>query len=379
MKRILYVQYTNPAGYPPLQHSSNILADAGWSVLFLGTGSAGAGSLEFPVRPGIEVRKMPFCQPGWKQKLHFLRFSLWVIWTTILWRPDWVYASDHWSAPVAALLVHLPGIRVIYHEHDTPANRSGNRFLRFVTSCRHHVARNADLCIIPNARRLERFVADAGFVRKALCIWNCPGLYELNEEPRPVRGSDIWVLYQGTLVPERLSPAIIQALAQLPSSIKLRAVGYETAGAQGYVAQLTQLAENLGIGDRVEFLPPVSRNQLFAITSQCDIGLAMIPMDSSDQNFEAMTGASNKVFDYMACGLAVIVSDLPEWRAMFTEPGYGVAANPEDVDGITEAIRKLCASVDTMRAAGDAGRRRIREEWNYEAFFQPAMALLEAE
>ena len=34
MKRVVYVQYTNPAAYPPLEHSSRILADAGWQVLF---------------------------------------------------------------------------------------------------------------------------------------------------------------------------------------------------------------------------------------------------------------------------------------------------------------------------------------------------------
>src|ERR1041385_5473127 len=94
--RILYLQYTNPAGYPPLQHSSRILADAGWSVLFLGTGAApplqhssriladagwsvlflgtgaaGSGSLEFPAHQNIEIRRMPFCMAGWRQKLHF--------------------------------------------------------------------------------------------------------------------------------------------------------------------------------------------------------------------------------------------------------------------------------------------------------------------
>jgi hypothetical protein len=33
VKRILYVQYTNPVGYPPLEHSSRILADAGLQIL----------------------------------------------------------------------------------------------------------------------------------------------------------------------------------------------------------------------------------------------------------------------------------------------------------------------------------------------------------
>lgn len=32
-KRIAYVQYANPARYPPLEHRSRMLADAGWEVL----------------------------------------------------------------------------------------------------------------------------------------------------------------------------------------------------------------------------------------------------------------------------------------------------------------------------------------------------------
>ena len=62
MPRILYVQYTNPAGYPPLEHSSRMLADAGWEVLFLGTGALGAGALRFPQHLNIEVRQMPVCR-----------------------------------------------------------------------------------------------------------------------------------------------------------------------------------------------------------------------------------------------------------------------------------------------------------------------------
>ena len=51
-KRMVYVQYTNPAGYPPLEHSSQILAGAGWKVLFLGTGAAGgADGLRFSAHP----------------------------------------------------------------------------------------------------------------------------------------------------------------------------------------------------------------------------------------------------------------------------------------------------------------------------------------
>src|SRR5438477_1167983 len=119
MDRIVFVQYTNPAGYPPLEHSSRILADRGWRVLFLGTGALGAGNLEFPPHVNIEVRRWKFRKPGLGQKLHFLAFNHWVVMTAILLRPKWIYASDPFVCPVGLLLKRL-GFRVLYHEHDSP-------------------------------------------------------------------------------------------------------------------------------------------------------------------------------------------------------------------------------------------------------------------
>jgi hypothetical protein len=49
-----------------------------------------------------------------------------------------------------------------------------------------------------------------------------------------------------------------------------------------------------------------------------------MPTCSRDRNEQAMSGASNKAFDYLVCGLAVLVSNLPDWRSTFVEPGYGL-------------------------------------------------------
>src|ERR1700730_15905503 len=94
MMRILYLQYTNPAGYPPLEHSSRILADDGWQVLFLGTGAHGAGGLRFPEHARITVRLLNFQSAGWRQKLHYAWFCLWCFGWVMKWRPRWIYASD---------------------------------------------------------------------------------------------------------------------------------------------------------------------------------------------------------------------------------------------------------------------------------------------
>src|SRR5690242_5356687 len=180
MYRILYIQYTNPGGYPPLQHSSGMLADAGWRVLFLGTGAAGANDLVFPPTNHISVWRMPFCGAGWRQKLHYLTFCLWVLITTLVWRPRWIYASDPLSCPVALMLTWLPGLRVLYHEHDSPApNGLDDGFQSFVLRTRRRLARRADACILPNMQRLEQFQTELGPLRGSACVWNCPSMSEI--------------------------------------------------------------------------------------------------------------------------------------------------------------------------------------------------------
>jgi glycosyltransferase involved in cell wall biosynthesis len=376
LKRVLYIQYTNPGGYPPLQHSSKILADAGWQVLFLGTGASGAGGLDFPPHERIDVRRMPFLQPGLRQKIQYLRFFLRVLWTALIWRPRWIYASDPLSCPAALALTFVPWVEVLYHEHDMPADKRRDGFFALVMSTRRRLARRARMCVIPNENRLRRFEQELGPLRASVCVWNCPGLYEIPDTPRSAPGASIWLLYHGTLVPERLSTVVIDALALLPDFVCLRAVGYETVGAPGHVAALKRHAESLGIAHRLEFLPAVSRSELLPITLRSDIGLALIPVKASDFNFEAMAGASNKVFDYMACGLPVLVSSIPEWREMFVKRGFGCACDPNDARSIAAALRPLAEDRVKMREMGEAGRRQILANWNYETMFAPVFALM---
>jgi hypothetical protein len=89
-----------------------------------------------------------------------------------------------------------------------------------------------------------------------------------------------------------------------------------------------------------------------------------------------MVGASNKPFDYMANGLALLVSDLAEWRAAFVQPGYGVACDPCNSAGLADILCWLAEHPDETRAMGERGRRQIACAWNYETQFAPVMAQL---
>jgi glycosyltransferase involved in cell wall biosynthesis len=377
LKRILYIQYTNPAGYPPLEHSSRILADAGWQVLFLGTGAVGADALRFPPHPNVRVRCLEFCCPGWRQKLHYFYFCAWTLAWTLLWRPSWIYASDPLVCPAALALCSLPWLRVLYHEHDSPDGPADGGFQRLVRWARKQVARRAACSVLPNDARRQRFKVETGTRQEVFCVWNCPASPEVAPQRTPADGA-FWLLYHGSIVPDRLPLAVVDALAALPDRVKLRVIGYETVGWAGYVEQLRERAKQLGIGHRLEIIGAMSRFELVERCQQCDAGLALVPLTTGDVNHQAMTGASNKAFDYLACGLAILVSDLPDWRALYVEPGYGIPCDPQDAESIARSVRRLADDPALTRSMGERGRQRILNEWNYERCFQPVLRRLQA-
>src|SRR6266545_4232156 len=68
-RRILYLQFTDPAAYPPLEHSSRLLADRGWEVLFLGASTRGESALRLPNHPSIRAKEVRRARGGWGQKV----------------------------------------------------------------------------------------------------------------------------------------------------------------------------------------------------------------------------------------------------------------------------------------------------------------------
>jgi glycosyltransferase involved in cell wall biosynthesis len=121
--------------------------------------------------------------------------------------------------------------------------------------------------------------------------------------------------------------------------------------------------------------PPIAtRVDLLASCGEADVGLSFMPLSTDDANLQFMVGASNKPFDYLARGLALLVSDVPDWRQEYVEHGYGLACDPSDERSIADALRWMYDHPDEMRMMGERGRKRVASDWNYEYQFAPVLA-----
>lgn len=372
--RVLYVQYTNPAAYPPLEHSARILADAGFEVLLIGT-DALSGSLAIEPHERIRVRLRRFHARGAGQKLHYAAFLMWSIVLALRWGPTWIYASDPLSCPIAFVLRALTRAQLVYHEHDSPSEAGEARpgaFMRLVGAARRLVAIRSAVCVLPNEARAARFGRTTGRT-DVLTVWNCPMLSEVTSEA--ARGADgtLRLFYHGSIVPARLPLTAIEALAKTPPSVSLTIAGYETAGHPGYVDTLLGYARTLGVASRIRYLGVLPRGRSLRECAQCDVGISVLPVASDDPNEDAMVGASNKTFDYMAAGLAVLVTDRPDWRETFVERGFGLACDPSSAESLASVWSTWLAHAADCVAMGTRGRQKIAAEWNYEAAFRPVL------
>jgi len=353
--------------YPPLEHSSRILADEGWEVLFLGIHSRGdSDKLAFPSHPRIKVRRSRYCPPGPRQKLHYLFFNLWAVSVALRWRPGWVYASELFACPAAIILKRL-GFSVVYHEHDDPG-KPRSSFDKQLFRARQRLARKADVVVLPNAARQEQFVKQSGRHKTSFVVWNTPK--RTDADPRPKKPQDRFVVfYHGSIVPERLPRTVVEALKDLPDEVELHIAGYETIGHEGYLAELQRLAVEIGVAARFKYLGGLPRDQLLPLARAAHIGLALMPSTSSDINMYQMVGASNKPFEYLACGCPFLVTDLPEWRQIFVTTELARVCNPAEPRSIAAQIKWFFDHRDITIRMGEAGRHRVLRHWNYEECF----------
>ncbi len=370
-RRILFLQVTDPANYPPTIHASQLLADAGWGVSVLAAPVTGM-ALAMPDDPRIELRGIPARPSHVVGAGDYARYLAAATGLAARLRPTVIYASDPLAAGPGLAAAAAAGARLVYHEHDSP--RPG-ALRPWVSWLRRRAARQADVVVLPNEARARSLSDDLGLAGKVMTVWNLPIRREL---PRLTcaGGDRLELYYHGSITPERLPEAVVRALARLAGRARLSIAGYEAPGAKGYIRRLLDLGARGGEPLAAYLGEIPQRDDLLAQAAAAQVGLVFMPLATDDPNMRHMVGASNKAFDYMAAGQALLVSDLPDWRAAFVEPGFAHACDPTDADALAEAFAWFADHPQERRAMGRRGRLRIERDWNYDVAFAPLLARL---
>ncbi len=129
--------------------------------------------------------------------------------------------------------------------------------------------------------------------------------------------------FSQTIGPGRGLECAVQALAQTRSKPHLHLRGLLVPG---YDEKLLELARQLGVEDRVHFLPPVAPGEIVRDAAHFDVGLAAELTTFANRRI-ALT---NKTFVYLLAGVPTVLSSTPAQAALAA--GLGAAARLYEVD-----------------------------------------------
>lgn len=170
---------------------------------------------------------------------------------------------------------------------------------------------------------------------------------------------DDTLVFCGHVGHPRAIPVYLEAMTRMDNDVRLRVVG----GGDRLPAVKRRAAE-LGLGDAVTFHGTVEGDQVPELVADSTIGVAPIRMDESLEYSVPI-----KVYEYMACGLPVVATDIGAVTEFMEESGGGVAVE-NDPDAVAEALDALLDDERRRRRLGRSGREFVRNRYDWAAIGQ---------
>ncbi|MBB5112907.1 glycosyltransferase involved in cell wall biosynthesis [Micromonospora echinospora] len=279
-------------------------------------------------------------------------------------RPDVVFASSpHILAPVAGWAVaRLRRARFVLEIRDlwpesmvsTGHVRAGSPTHRALRGLERWLYRRADRIVIV-AHGWHSYFASLGLDDKLEWVSNSaepadfvprPDLHRPLRDRIPVTGR--LIVYAGAHGPANGLDELLDAAATLPEhTFALIGDGIEKE-------RLLDRVRTEGLRN-VHFLNPIPKSELAAILGGADIGVHIL----ADVPVFRLGASPNKVYDYLAAGLAVVTNCPDEPQEIVRGCDAGAAVEPGE---LSAGLSKIVGLDDSaLIAMGDRGRRYIEK------------------
>lgn len=233
------------------------------------------------------------------------------------------------------------------------------------------VLRHIDHVVVVVEESRDRLVRAGLPADRVSVALNTPVRARLDElsPKRHEAGGPLELIYLGLLEAPRGIGQVIDAVAAA------RATGIDvnlTVLGHGREADIFQRrAAERGLNGAARFLGHVPYAEAVRLLQRADVGVVPHLANESWN-----TTIPNKLFDYMAGGLAVLTSNAEPAERIVRETGAGLAYRDTDVAQLTTSIARM-ADVGFRARCGAAGRRAVEERYHWEFDAEQLVAAVE--
>jgi glycosyltransferase involved in cell wall biosynthesis len=162
------------------------------------------------------------------------------------------------------------------------------------------------------------------------------------------------VAYAGHLYAWKGVDVLLHAIALLPEASGLIIGGH---AAEPDIARLRQLAQQLGISDRVTFTGMVEPARVAEHLG----GARILVLPNPESAISTLFTSPLKLFEYMAAGRAIVASDLPSIREVLTGGRNALLVTPGDPAALAAAIQTLINDRDLAQRLAHTAREDVEQ------------------
>lgn len=200
--------------------------------------------------------------------------------------------------------------------------------------------RNASEVVTVSDSIADAMACELGKGRRPVVVRNIPALalrptveYPPLREQLNIADGQFVVLWQGGTGPTRLIEPVIEALQYVPDcTLVIRGPSLDEYG-----PDYRKLAEKVGASERLVLERPVPSRDVVAAARGADAGIWTLP--DLCRNFRL--ALPNKIFEYLAAGVPILVADYPEARKVALDLGVGATFDPYNPRAIAASIKSL--------------------------------------
>lgn len=242
------------------------------------------------------------------------------------------------SLPFAVSLKERTGGKIIYdcqeyfkgqYETEPPLKK------KWVDYVEDRFSGSADIVLATTNVMLDRLKQEYSGPRRFLRVRNTPARQDQTQQrtDNPV----LRIIWHGfEVVPKNIRGVhiLVEAVAKSRTAVHLYLQGRISDQNR---AALSATLEQLGIADRVSVIPAAHPDRIVESLAGYDIGVAG---ELATQDNQRLT-SSNKLFDFINAGLAVIVPELPGLAETIREYGVGLLYKQGDSEELARKIDAL--------------------------------------